>query len=258
MKLASASLTMLMAASAFASDDGYPHPPAPRWEATDDKGLRRIFEKTIGDRLGRVKWEDAQFQREKGKPLETIRDSVLAVGEGRKVAPRVTKASACYFFTVPDDEKHWLPEDPHHWEKPEQLPVWECLVVEPPPDPAGAAKFPGLAGRVYGVPIYVKGKVSPREVVEIVDRFWRELVAQCAAPEHGQGSAMPASLNRDGTPMWQTLDALSVSMQDGRRIAALHMQIGPGDDTEGFPFWLEQTDGGWVPADGFAGFFPWN
>ncbi len=34
---------------AAVEDDGYPHPPAAKWETTDDEGLNRLFQKTIGD-----------------------------------------------------------------------------------------------------------------------------------------------------------------------------------------------------------------
>jgi hypothetical protein len=259
MKAILASLTLLMAASAFAEDDDYPHPPAPKWETTDDQGLNRVFVQAVGDRLARVRWDDIQFGRKEGAPLEWVRSCVLGVSIGEKVAPRVTRVKVCSFFTVADDEKHWLPEDPHHWEKAEQFPVWECLVVDPPPAHGGIARFPDLARRIYGVPIFVTGKVSPPEIVEIVDRFGLELAAQGAAPGHDKNSPTPVWLNRDGTPMWAALGGIGIEdMKSSRRVATLQLIMSPGDDTEGFPFWLEQITHEWRPVDGFAEFLPWN
>ncbi|RKH81759.1 hypothetical protein D7Y13_43055, partial [Corallococcus praedator] len=145
------------------------------------------------------------FRRAEDKPLEPIRSAVLAVSVGKKMAPRVTQAKGCSFFSVPDDEKHFMPEDPRHWEKLEQFPVWDCFVVEPPSEPGGVAKFPDLIHRVYGVPIFVDGKIAPEEMVGIVDAFWRELVKQCAEPTRFEKSQTPMWLNRDGAPMWQQL-----------------------------------------------------
>ncbi|MGH8048200.1 MAG: hypothetical protein ACREKL_13240 [Chthoniobacterales bacterium] len=210
--------------------------PAPQWVTPDDAHLGQVFKKATGDDVARIEWFDIPFSRAEKAPLENRHAGVLAFGKGKAVSGRVTRVPFATLFLVADDQAHWLPEDPHHWEiqgKPRQ-----ALVVAPPRKDISVSKYSDLAKRVYGVPIFVDGAAKDENIAATVDGFWREMIREL---KPGRSRAAGSIMDEDGKADWKMVGAIHVEGSE----AVVYLGYAMFDDSQPLVVILRKGADGW-------------